>query len=123
MKKIFSILLVIVLLLGSTLSVNAKPLATIEASDGVYGGYSEVIVSITGSLPNTATQPYVFGQCWNPDYVWAAYFEVGEPVGPLASSLWHGEAANCLATVGYFKRQGFGNWVPLGSDSFEVVPL
>lgn len=101
----------------------AKPQpSSISVPDTVYGS---TVVATTVSNNGK----YVYIQCYAPDfsgdYVYAAFFDVGSngqtTVGPLASSLWTSGDADCKASVGYFKRNGWGNWVELASTNFHVA--
>lgn len=108
---------------GSMIASAAKPYSgTITVPDTVYGGTTTAIVSDDEVRPNS-TGNYVFVQCYNPSYVYAAYFIVDDGhavIGPLASSLWTQGSASCLATEGYFTKNGFGKWVPIAQTAFMV---
>jgi hypothetical protein len=42
-------------------------------------------------------------------------------IGPLAATTWTNALGQCTAEGGYFTRNGFGKWVPLAADEFEVA--
>lgn len=102
----------------------AKPSSgTITVPDAVHGGTTVATVTDNEVRPNTEGN-YVFVQCYNPDYVYAAYFAVegNEAVlGPLSSTLWTSGPANCVATEGYFTKMGFGKWVVIAQTTFNVT--
>ena len=93
----------------------------ISVSDTTYNGYT---TALTFDVPEGH---YVFVQCYNPEYVYAAYFEVIDRVaeiGPLSSSLWPESSAECTATLGYAEYNKGGNtqrWIELASTTFSVV--
>jgi hypothetical protein len=91
---------------------------SIVVPDAVYG--DEVVATATPG----GSDVYVFVQCYNPEYVYAAYFLVDAggyaTLGPLHASTWPNSAARCTASEGYFTRDGFGKWVEYASTTFNV---
>jgi hypothetical protein len=88
--------------------------------DAVYGD------TVVATANPGGDDVYVFAQCWLLDgtYVYAAYFPVRDgqaAVGPLAATTWANADANCTAQEGYFTRNGFGKWVTLAGDTFDVA--
>lgn len=98
----------------------AKVSGTISVNTPVHHGETTT-VSVTPGGENV----YVFVRCYNPEFVYAAYFPVDSngnaTIGPLTSSLWASGGANAIAEEGYFRRDGFGRWVVLASTEFEVL--
>lgn len=103
----------------------AKPSSgTITVPDAVHGGTT--VATVTDNIVRNNTEGnYVLVQCYNPDYVYAAYFAVDENnqalLGPLTSSLWTSGPANCVATEGYFTKMGWGKWVVIAQTTFNVT--
>lgn len=130
MKRILISLLLIFALVSASAALAAKggggsghPAGVITVPDALYAGMTTATVNPGG------TNTYVFVQCYTPqfggEYVYAAYFPVDESdraeIGPLWSTLWLQGDADCRAQEGYFKRDGFGRWVPLASTTFRVT--
>lgn len=109
------------LALALALAVPVSAARAITASDATYGGFTTATVT-----SQHGSDTYVFVQCYQSgDYVYAAYFPVDENseavIGPLASTLWPGGPADCLATEGWFTAQGFGAWKVIASTTFAVT--
>ena len=88
--------------------------------DAIYSGYTTALAA------DGPEDRYVFVQCYNPEYVYAAYFEVVDgiaEIGPLWSTLWPESSAECTATLGYAEYNQGGNtqrWIELASTTFMV---
>jgi hypothetical protein len=95
--------------------------ATSSYRTGVYG-------ETVSASPNPGGDgAYVLARCWLTDgtYVFAAYYPVVDnkaAVGPLAATTWRNARATCIGEEGYFMRDGWGKWVTLATDTFEVGP-
>lgn len=124
MKKILVSLFAVLML--ATPALGARLSGSVSVPDGTWSGMVTATVSVP-ELPKNSTPAYVFGQCYVGDeYVWAKYHDVvgnSSEVGPLDSRLWPNGDAECVATLGYFTRNGFGKWVPLATDTFHVEAL
>jgi|GEM_PF-6379837 len=104
-----------------------------KGSGNKVEGHLVVPDTTYGSTVVAAANPggddvYVFTQCWLKDgtYVFAAFYSVvdGQAViGPLRATTWSIAAAGCTAQEGYFTRNGWGKWVVLAADTFEVAEV
>lgn len=123
------LLLVVGVIAGPALAAsNAKGNARPSAKDGHLvvpdGVYGETVLA-SANLGGDGV--YVLARCWLIDgtYVFAAYYPVVDntaTLGPLAATTWSNARATCIGEEGYFKREGWGKWVKLATDTFEVAP-
>ena len=66
---------------------------------------------------------YTCGWTLDETYVFVSYPVVDgqASIGPPAATTWRNGPLYCTALEGHFTRNGFGRWVVLVSDEFEVA--
>jgi len=108
-------------LTGSDEAAAAKVVGRITVQEPVAHGETTIATVNPGGA-----NVYVFVQCYNPDYVFAAYYPVGADnqavLGPLWATTWKSGGGDCTAKEGYFRRDGWGKWVTVAQTSFTVTP-